>query len=338
MELTKKDLEKLIDSVTTDLSGILESEKLSKADPGVETPGEKTPEGSSADVPPEESASPSGEEGGEGAPAGVEDGAPAEGAPDAAPEGAPEGQPGEEGQTDPAADAQGTGEALVAEYSKLPPEELKMHFLACKEALMQSLGGDGQGNEAPPEGQPAGGESACPTCGAPTEAPPQEQAPTGDASAAPMEPGMGKSEFDSPETGSKGAEVTEGKMSKSEFDPAALMAEVEVLKKGLKEKEIHIQQMEESFGQAAIGLKKLFERGTGLRKSIASVAFTPKPGSEAASTDKLDVKSMSRTEVLGRLKSVTATNTSLKKSDRDQINAYVFGTDSSVAKIEKYLQ
>ena len=327
MELTKKDLEKLIDSVTTDLSGLLESEKLSKADPGVETPGEKTPEGSSADVP-EESASPSSSESEAPAAPSGEEGAPAEDA------GVPEGPPADEEQpTDPAADAQGTGEALIAEYSKLPPEELKIHFLACKEALMQSLGGDGQGDQVPPgaEGQPdqaPEGQSdqgaPCPTCGA----------PIGDASAAPLPPGMGKSEFDSPD----GEKVAPAKMGKSEFDPAILMVEIEILKKNLKEKDEHIQRMEDSFGQAAVGLKKLIERGSGLRKSIASVAFTPKPGSEAASTDKLDVKSMSRTEVLSRLKDVTATNLSLKKSDRDLITSYVFGTDCSIEKVEKYLQ
>jgi hypothetical protein len=94
--------------------------------------------------------------------------------------------------------------------------------------------------------------------------------------------------------------------------------------------------METSFGEAAVGLKKLFERGDGLRKSIASTGFTPKPGSEPANPDKIDASQLSRTEVLSRLKEVTATNTSLTKSDRGLINAYVFG-GGSVAQVEKFL-
>lgn len=319
MELpNKKELAKLIDLVTDDLNNILETESLAKANPGTETSGEKVPEGSSVDVP-EESASSSESSGKE--PAGPPDGAPA-------PDGAAPDEQGEQApsddQTDPAADASGTVEALASEYSKLPLEELKMHFVACEEALMQALGGDGEGNEAPPE--------QAPQDQAPAPAP--EVAPTGDASAAPMAPGMGKSEFDSPET-KGGAEKAE--VAKSEPDFATLFAEIETLKKGLKDKEEHIQKMETSFGEAAVGLKKLIERGSGMRKSIASTAFTPKPGSEAANPDKIDVSQLSRTEVLSRLKDVTApTNTSLTKSDRATINEYVFG-NCSAQKVEKFL-
>lgn len=317
MELpNKKELASLIDLVTNDLNTILETESLAKANPGTETTGEKVPEGSSADAP-EESASPSSggeEDAPESAPESAPE-APAEGAPEgeAPQEGAPSDQGQEGDQTDPAADANGTTEALAAEYSKLPPEELKIHFIACKEALMAVLGGDGDGNEVPPEGQEQ----------APAAAPPAE------ASSAPMAPGMGKSEFDSPER-------KEG-ISKSEVDIASLFAEIETLKKGLRDKEEHITKMETTFGEAAVGLKKLIERGSGMRKSIASTAFTPKPGSEAANPDKIDVSSLSRTEVLSKLKDVTATNTSLTKSDRDQINQYVFG-NCAVDKIVKFFK
>ena len=315
---TKKELAKLIDLVTDDLSNLMKAESLSKADPGVEATGEKTPEGSSADTP-EESASP-GDSDGKETSAPSEEAPPSDGAPESAP---PQGEAPVEGapqddQTDPAADANGTAEALAAEYSKLPPEELKIHFLACKEALMQSLGGDGQGDQVPP-GQPEGQPQA-----------PAPEAPQPNTSSAPMAPGMGKSEFDSPD----GEKVA---VKKSEVDMAAVFAEIETLKKGLKEKDEQILKMETSFGEAATGLKKLFERGNGLRKSIASTGFTPKPGSEPANPDKIDVSQLSRPEALSRLKEVTATSTSLTKSDRDQINAYVFG-NCSIEKVEKFLK
>jgi hypothetical protein len=319
---TKKELAKMIDLVTDDLSKLMDAESLSKADPGAEATGEKTPEGSSTDTP-EESASPEAPGGKETAPP-SEEAPPADGAPESAPpqgeappaEGAPQ-----DDQTDPAADANGTAEALAAEYSKLPPEELKIHFLACKEALMQSLGGDGQGDQVPPEGQPQG---------QPDQGPPPPEAPAPDTSSAPMAPGMGKSEFDSPD----GEKVA---VKKSETDMASVFAELETLKKGLKEKDKQILAMETSFGEAAVSLKKLFERGNGLRKSIASTAFTPKPGSEAANPDKIDVSQISRTEALSRLKEVTATSTSLTKSDRDQISKYVFG-NCSIDKVEEFLK
>ena len=323
---TKKELAKMIDLVTADLNNILETESLAKADPGAEATGEKTPEGSSTDTP-EESASP-GDSDGKETSAPSEEAPPSDGAPESAPpqgeappaEGAPQ-----DDQTDPAADANGTAEALAAEYSKLPPEELKIHFLACKEALMQSLGGDGQGDQVPP-GQPEGQPQE--PQGQPDQTPPPE-APAPDTSSAPMSPGMGKSEFDSPD----GEKVA---VKKSEVDMASVFAEIETLKKGLKDKDEQILKMETSFGEAAVGLKKLLERGNGLRKSIASTGFTPKPGSEPANPNQIDVSQISRTEALSRLKEVTATNTSLTKSDRDQINAFVFG-NCSIEKVGKFL-
>ena len=296
-KLSKKELAKVIDQVTDDLSSILETESLAKTDPGEETKAEVTPPGSSTDKPEESSASPE---------------ALAE---------APAEAPAE--QSDPAADASGTAEALVSEYSKLPPEELKMHFLACKEALMQALGG-GEGEE---EGQP---EAPAPEAPAPEA--PAPPAPEASAEKSQPPPGIGKAQLDPGESGGEKLKP----ISKTELDVASLFAEIETLKKGLKEKDQAIQDMETSFGQAAQGLKKLIERGSGMRKSIASVAFTPKPGSEAAVTEKIDAKSLTKSEVIGKLNKVTASPT-LSKSDRDQINSFIYG-NCSIEKIEKFLQ
>jgi 3-oxoacyl-ACP reductase-like protein len=198
-----------------------------------------------------------------------------------------------------------------------------MHFLACKEALMQALGG-GEGEE---EGQP---EAPAPEAPAPEA--PAPPAPEASAEKSQPPPGIGKAQLDPGESGGEKLKP----ISKTELDVASLFAEIETLKKGLKEKDQAIQDMETSFGQAAQGLKKLIERGSGMRKSIASVAFTPKPGSEAAVTEKIDAKSLTKSEVIGKLNKVTASPT-LSKSDRDQINSFIYG-NCSIEKIEKFLQ
>lgn len=60
----------------------------------------------------------------------------------AAPEGSPQ---HESGEIEPAP----TVEGLAAEYAKLDPESLKMHYLACKQTLMAQMGG-GMDAGAPP--------------------------------------------------------------------------------------------------------------------------------------------------------------------------------------------
>ena len=323
-KLSKKELAKVIDQVTDDLSSILETESLAKSDPGEETKGEVTPPGSSTDKPEESSAKPEESSASPEAPASDSPETPAE-APAEAPAAADE-------QSDPAADASGTAEALVSEYSKLPPEELKMHFLACKEALMQALGG-GEGQEQPGQPEAPAPEAPAPEAPAPEAPAPEAPAPEAPAEESKTPPGIGKAQLD-PGVNNGGEKLKP--ISKTEMDVASLFAEIETLKKGLKEKDQAIQDMETSFGQAAQGLKKLIERGSGMRKSIASVAFTPKPGSEAMSTDKVDAKSLTKSEVLEKLNKVTASPT-LCKSDRDQINSYLYG-NCSIEKIEKFLQ
>lgn len=315
--LSKAQLDRVLAQVTDDVAELLKSEadegvKLSKADEGEETPAEKKPEGSSTE-PPAPEASP--EASADAPPAGDES-APA---PEASAEGSPEG--------DPAADAGLTPEALQAEYAKLPPEELKMHFLAAKAALMAVMGSDD--GQAPPEAS------------APPAAPPAAAGPEGSAVAPEAStPPMGKKELKMGD--GSGGKITPGKMAKSEdvVIPAeilerltkaeAALSQVEDLKKSLADKDAQISQFEEKMGQVAAGFQKLMNRP--MRKSVTGISYIQKPGSESGA----DVSRLSKTEVVQKLTEVTASST-LTKSDRDLINSYVVG-NVPVDAVAKFLK
>ncbi len=149
-------LKSIIAEVHTELDAIFKSEKekLLKAHPGEEISSE-VPADESATEPSEPSAAPAAPEA-SAAPSDsppVDASAPPEGdapAADAAPEG------------DPAADASGDFDGLVGEYSKLHPEELKAHYMACKQALFAIMGAGG-----PPPGADAGAGSPPPPAAPP---------------------------------------------------------------------------------------------------------------------------------------------------------------------------
>jgi hypothetical protein len=295
MKLNPKELNKLLEQVSDDVAAVLakaeESEKttLAKADPGEEAPGEETPAGSSTEgSAPAPEADPS--EAPE-APAG--DAGPAADAP------APEAAPGDEQTQNPAEDESAGPEALVAEYSKLPIEELKMHVMASHAALMQSIGG-GDGQEAGPEG-------AAPEAPAP-EAP--GAAPEATQPAGTEEPPIGKAEI-------KANPSNGGKIIKSQIE-----TRLATLEKSLKEKNATIQALETKFGEATEGLKKLVEKSgnVALRKSIAGISFQGKPGDSG----KQEVR-LSKSEAVKQLNELTASS-DLKKSDRALITQYVIGT------------
>lgn len=335
MKLTKKELDKVLASVTEDVAELLKSEteegeKLSKADPGAETAGEEKPEGSSAEPPKEEpSASPSPEASGDGSAPPAAEGTPP----------APEGE-GSAPSGDPAADQQGGPEALEAEYAQLPPEELKAHFLACKSALMKVLAGGAGPEGSAPAGAPGaeGSAPAAPPAAPPAGAPP---APEGSAPPAPPagpspegEPPMGKKEIKMSGNGS-GGKISAGKMAKSEdvtvsSDVLArlekaekALEQVEGLKKTIAEKDAVIASFEEKVGQVAGGIAKLIERP--IRKSVASVTYAAKPGSEPASKSTIDPSSLSKSEVTQKLRAATASE-SLSKKDRDLVSGFMLGT------------
>lgn len=69
--------------------------------------------------------------------------------------------------------------ALTAEYSKLPPEELKMHYIASKAALMQTMQaaqGAGAGGP-PPDASAPPSPAGSPAPDAPPAAPPAPEGP-----------------------------------------------------------------------------------------------------------------------------------------------------------------
>lgn len=99
-------------------------------------------------------------------------------------------------EEEPAApDAPPTLEELTAAYGMLPPEELKMHYLAAKTALFETMGGAPEGSPpGGPEGPPPEGSSG-PGMGSQEGVPPEE------------DPALGKSErFESLEKSVKGIE------------------------------------------------------------------------------------------------------------------------------------
>ena len=163
-------LNSIIAEVTVELDSLLKTEvqKLSKARPGEDTTAETpsdasatdpTGEGTStepaaADTSPDVSASPAPD-------AGVDPSAPPAGAADAS----ASGDPAAAGQLDPA--------ALAAEYAKLPIEELKVHYLALKEVLVQAMGAQGGDPAADPAaaGAPPPAASPAPAGPAPGAAP-----------------------------------------------------------------------------------------------------------------------------------------------------------------------
>jgi len=281
MKIDPKNLNKLLDEVAADVAGILaKSEKpLAKADPGEEAPGESTPAGSSAEgsAPPEAPGSdPS--EGPEGSPG------------DAAPE-APQGE-GQEG--DPAADESAGPEALVAEYAKLPIEELKMHVMAAHQALMQSMPDQGQpdaGAPAPDAGQGAPG-----------------MAPEGTPPAGTEQPPMGKKEI-------KASPGNGGKIMKSETD-----TRLAALEKALAEKDTTIEALKRSMDEAVTGLTNFVAKsGTvAMRKSIAGISVVGKPGTEQETTQ------LSKSEAIAKCNALDVK--SLKKSDREAVMSFVIGS------------
>lgn len=217
MTIKKSELQDILSTVENEIADLLKSQsgKLRKAG----EPGEASAGGADdgAGGPDSSATAPAPSAPGD-ASAGAPEGAPAEGAPaEGAPaEGAPaEGAPGEGQPADPA--------ALEAEYEKLPPEELKAHYLACKAALMKVMGGQEQGAEGGAPGAPPAPEGAAPEGAAPegAGAPPPGAAPAGPEGSAP--PPQMKSQMP--------ANKANGGMVKSETD--TLKEQVTLLTKAL---------------------------------------------------------------------------------------------------------
>lgn len=181
--------------------------------------------------------------------------------------------------------------ALVAEFSKMPPDQLEIYSLAIKSAQMQLSGGspDASTGAAPPGASPS--PSAAP--GPSPSAPPGPPAMKAEVSA-------GEKVSPSPGNGGKSAPA-----AKSEPDP-----QVAELRKALDEQ----KQMTE-------GLTKVVEMiaGAPVRKAVTSVAFLGK-GEEPAPTDKKVPQT--RPEMIAKLNELARTPDKLKKSDRELIHSF----------------
>jgi len=293
--LSKNQFDSLIEEIKGEIDTLLktEEEKLAKTAPGQESPSE---DDDNADVSATAPAAPSG-------PAGDTSGLPGDDGAEASAPPAPEATAPAEGTPDASAGDPGmdTGMdhgALVAEYAKLPPEELKMHMLAAKEALMNVMGGD-VGSEEP-------AAPAAPAPMAPPAAPPGPEASMS-ASAPPTLKGEMKADAKA-----NGGPVPG--MSKSEKDEA-----MEALQKTVSDQ-----------AEALTTLVKTVELvlGQPQRKAVTSVGFVPK--TEDAP------KPLSKSEVTEKLVTITK-SPKLSKSDRELINEYCLG-NLGVEKIEHLLK
>jgi hypothetical protein len=294
MKINSKDLNKLLEQVTEDVVGILaksDESSMAKADPGEETPGEETPAGSSAEGstpeatpegPPSEG--PEGSAGDQEAPSGPE--APSDGS-----------------EQNPAEDESAGPEALVAEYSKLPIEELKLHVMAAHAALMQAIGSSGEGDQGE---QPSPEGEAGPGPGTSAESTP----PAGIA-----EPPMGKAEVKS-SPGNGGQVKVGGGVCKSELE-----VKLEKLEKAISDKDATIRSLEEKMTEAVAGLNNLVSKSknVALRKSVAGIAYEGKPGSE----EKSEVV-LSKSEALAKCNELSMSK-DLSKSDKEKIMSFVLG-------------
>jgi hypothetical protein len=182
---------------------------------------------------------------------------------------------------DPAQDAQLTPEALQAEYSQLPPEELDMHIqaaLAAKEALSAAAG-------------PAAGGMPPPAAGG---MPP----PGPDASAGGMPPPMGKEEMNI------NKEATGGKITKSEDLVATIVAKVTAAF------DAKFAALQKNTSEDVENLAKAVTTiiSTPVRKAITSLNEVP------GALNKSEVKPMTRKEVDAF---ISAHAHKMSKSERD---------------------
>lgn len=308
LSISDDELRSVLAEVERDIDNLVKSEgaRLAKA----------KEDGDDSDGPPSEGSSSAPSDGG-GSPA-PEGSAPAPGGPSAS--AAPPGDagagaaPGGDGASpDPAADQGGPMDvdALTAEYSKLPPEEIKIHLLAAKAAFMK-VAGAGAGPSADPMG--AGGPPPGPPMGA--GGPPAGPSPS--PSPSPSPPPAFKAEI-KPSPGNGGG------LGKSEqaIELQALKAELESQKQLSK-------AQEESIGSLVNALDTFL--GKPMRKAVTSVAHLPR-----TEDPKPEEKVLTKAEINAKLTEASRRK-DLKKSDRDLINRFVCGTEVPQADIAHLLK
>ena len=282
LKIKDSDVKKILAEVETEIGALLKSEKdrLAKAAEG--SPSER----------PEESAPPA-------SPAGPEETAPvappvdsaAPAGPPASPEGAPvDGAPPADGApADPAADAGPVDpQQLMAEYAKLPPEELKVHYMACKAAIAQVMGADPDAASA----------------GAPPDASASASAsPAGPAAASPAPLAQA-------EVPANGGKIVPAAKS----EPAADGAPLAKAEDRVKELEAIVADQNSTVERLAKAVDKFL--GQPVRKAITGTDFGPRAGSQA--------QEPSKAEVDAKLKEVISAG-KLSKSDSERVIAYSMG-------------
>lgn len=189
MKKIKADLGAIVAEVQETLAPILKAEfqkaeeQLAKAQPGEatkpEVPADESatkPEDKSASKGDDKSASPPADASASPPPAADKSASPPPAdAPPAPPADAPPaGDASASG--DPAADMSSDPAELQQAYATLPLEELQMHYLAVKSALIAAMGNDASADAPPVDAPPAPGASAAPPPAAPPAPPPAQKA------------------------------------------------------------------------------------------------------------------------------------------------------------------
>lgn len=304
IKFNKEQLDEMLAAVAVDITEMLKNEsaaltKGAKDDaPAEESEGSEGPAAPEASAP-EASGPPAGPEA-----SAPEAGPPAEVAPPAGPEAsAPAPAPGQ-GEIEPAP----TVEQLQAEYSQLDPEQLKMHYLACKGALLASMGG-GAGPEAsapagppaPPAGPPAGPEASAPPMAMGEKS--GKQVVLGDAKG-------------------NGGKIEAGKMSKSEIEKDEKIAKLEKSQ----------ADQTEAVAQLAKVIETVLQPVRKSVKGISDVRFVARTEEPKVSP----VSSLTKKEVTAKLRE-KARDIKLSKSDKDLISSYTVG-GVDISKIEHLLK
>ena len=227
LDVSQDELNSILAEVSRDLDEVLKAETENLSESLAKADEEEMPEGdeSAPAAPPADESAPPAE-------------APMDAAAPPADESAP---PAAEAPADPAAE-EGPMDvnALTEEYAQLPPEELKMHYMAAKAALYQTMGaGDQAEQEAPAPADPAAPPAPAPEASAPPPAP----AMKGEMSA-------GKAIESSPGNGGLAKSEEE---NKSDAQIEELNSKIDTLAKALD-----------------------LALGTPMRKAVTNISYVPK--------------------------------------------------------------
>ncbi len=297
-EIQSEWLDAALTQVAAELGDMLKSEHSALAKNAIDDAPAEQSEGSAGDtVPP--AGEPDGDEGSAppdaSAPPGAEASAPPPGAEVSAPPDASMAPPG--GPDDQTIQPAPSVEELQAEYVKLDPETLKMHYLACKGALMASMGADAGGSAPPPGAPPM----------APPGAPPAGPPP----GAAPMAMGEMKT------TDGNGGQISAGKLGKSE-------------------KDLRIEELEAQVkGQDAAMTKLAQVLETPIRKSVKNLSdlrFVSRTEDDKAAA----VVNLSKKEIQAKL-SEKIRGGKLSKSEKESILSFTAAGSVDTSKIAHLL-